>query len=70
MVFPKHQIDEIKKQEGRDLTRFDLDFDLPDAPAARVSRRPSSSPRAPTWATCRKGKWSRCKTTSSCSTAS
>jgi cytochrome c peroxidase len=29
MVFPKHQIDEIKKQEGRDLTRFDLDFDLP-----------------------------------------
>jgi microcin C transport system permease protein len=23
-------IDEIKKQEGRDLTRFDLDFDLPD----------------------------------------
>jgi cytochrome c peroxidase len=29
MVFPKEQIDEIKKQEGRDLTRFDLDFDLP-----------------------------------------
>jgi cytochrome c peroxidase len=29
MVFPKHQIDEIQKQEGRDLTRFDLDFDLP-----------------------------------------
>lgn len=29
MVFPKHHIDEIKKQEGRDLTRFDLDFDLP-----------------------------------------
>lgn len=29
MVFPKHQIDEIKQQEGRDLTRFDLDFDLP-----------------------------------------
>lgn len=29
MVFPQHQIDEIKKQEGRDLTRFDLDFDLP-----------------------------------------
>jgi len=23
-------IDEVKKQEGRDLTRFDLDFDLPD----------------------------------------
>ena len=30
MVFPKSQIDEIKKQTGRDLTRFDLDFDLPD----------------------------------------
>ena len=30
MVFPKFHIEEIKKQEGRDLTRFDLDFDLPD----------------------------------------
>jgi cytochrome c peroxidase len=30
MVFPQVHIDEIKKQEGRDLTRFDLDFDLPD----------------------------------------
>jgi len=30
MLFPKPVIDEIKKQEGRDLTRFDLDFDLPD----------------------------------------
>jgi len=30
MVFPKFHIDEIKKQTGRDLTRFDLDFDLPD----------------------------------------
>ena len=30
MLFPKFQIDEIIKQEGRDLTRFDLDFDLPD----------------------------------------
>jgi cytochrome c peroxidase len=29
MLFPKHHIDEINKQEGRDLTRFDLDFDLP-----------------------------------------
>jgi cytochrome c peroxidase len=29
MVFPKVQIDELKKQTGRDLTRFDLDFDLP-----------------------------------------
>ena len=30
MLFPKYHIEEIKKQEGRDLTRFDLDFDLPD----------------------------------------
>ncbi|MGV3660553.1 MAG: cytochrome B6 [Prosthecobacter sp.] len=30
MVFPKKQIDEVKKQTQRDLTRFDLDFDLPD----------------------------------------
>jgi len=30
MVFPRFQIEEIKKQEQRDLTRFDLGFDLPD----------------------------------------
>lgn len=30
MVFPHFQIDEINKQQQRDLTRFDLDFDLPD----------------------------------------
>ena len=30
MLFPKFHIDEIKKQTGRDLTRFDLDFDIPD----------------------------------------
>jgi len=30
MVFPHSLIDEIKRQEGRDLSRFDLDFDLPD----------------------------------------
>lgn len=30
MVFPKIHIEEIKKQEARDLTRFDLDFDLPE----------------------------------------
>ena len=29
MVFPQPTIDETKKQTGRDLTRFDLDFDLP-----------------------------------------
>jgi len=30
MLFPQMVIDEIKKQEDRDLTRFDLDFDLPE----------------------------------------
>jgi len=30
MVFPKFHIDAINKQDGRDLSRFDLDFDLPD----------------------------------------
>jgi len=30
MVFPHFAIDEIKKQTGRDLARFDVDFDIPD----------------------------------------
>jgi cytochrome c peroxidase len=30
MVFPKSHIDAIKKQDNRDLTRFDLDLDLPE----------------------------------------
>jgi cytochrome c peroxidase len=30
MLFPQSTIDEVKKLEGRDLTRFDLDFDIPD----------------------------------------
>jgi len=30
MLFPKFHIDEIKRQTGRDLTRFDLDFVMPD----------------------------------------
>jgi cytochrome c peroxidase len=29
MLFPTVQIDELKKQTGRDLTRFDLSFDFP-----------------------------------------
>ena len=46
MVFPKFHIDEINKQESRDLTRFDLDFDLPDhflpeyPPAIYLTTRP------------------------------
>jgi hypothetical protein len=46
MIFPQSHIDEIKKQTGRDLTRFDLDFDLPDhfradfPPAIYLTTRP------------------------------
>jgi len=46
MVFPKFHIDEINKQEGRELTRFDLDFDLPEhflpefPPAIFLTTRP------------------------------
>jgi cytochrome c peroxidase len=46
MLFPHFEIDEIKKQDGRDLTRFDLDFDLPDhflpafPPAIYLTTRP------------------------------
>ena len=46
MVFPQHHIDQIKKQEDRDLTRFDLDFDLPKhflpeyPPAIYLTTRP------------------------------
>jgi cytochrome c peroxidase len=45
-VFPHFLIDAIKKQDGRDLTRFDLDFDLPDhflaafPPAIYLTPRP------------------------------
>ena len=31
MLFPKFHIDEVKRQTGRDLARFDLEFDIPDA---------------------------------------
>jgi hypothetical protein len=30
MVFPHFAIEETKKRTGRDLQRFDVDFDLPD----------------------------------------
>jgi cytochrome c peroxidase len=46
MLFPEVHIKEIKKQEGRDLTRFDLDFDLPEhllpefPPAIFLTTRP------------------------------
>src|SRR5579872_262922 len=46
MIFPEFHIKEIKKQEARDLTRFDLDFDLPEhflpefPPAIFLTTRP------------------------------
>ena len=46
MVFPQSHIDELKRQTDRDLTRFDLDFDLPDhllpdfPPAIYLTTRP------------------------------
>lgn len=46
MLFPQSHINEIKKQEARDLTRFDLDFDLPEhflpefPPAIYLTTRP------------------------------
>jgi cytochrome c peroxidase len=46
MVFPQFHIDLVKKQDGRDLTRFDLEFDLPDQflpafpPALFLTTRP------------------------------
>ena len=44
--FPKFHIKEVQKQEGRDLNRFDLDFDLPEhflpefPPAIYLTTRP------------------------------
>ena len=46
MLFPKFHIDEVKKQEQRDLTRFDLEHDMPDhllpefPPAIFLTTRP------------------------------
>jgi len=46
MVFPKFHIDELKRQTDIDLTRFDLDYDLPDhflpefPPAIFLTTRP------------------------------
>jgi len=46
MAFPEFHIKRIQQQEGRDLTRFDLDFDLPDhflpeyPPAIYLTTRP------------------------------
>ena len=45
-VFPHEEIDAIKTQDGRDLTRFDIDFDLPEhflpafPPAMYLTSRP------------------------------
>jgi cytochrome c peroxidase len=64
MVFHKTMIEELKKQTGRDLTRFDLDFDLPEHlepefPPAIFLRRGRNS------ATCRRASWSPATTSTS-----
>jgi cytochrome c peroxidase len=46
MVFPRFHIDEVRRQTSRDLTRFDLDLDMPDhflpefPPAIFLTTRP------------------------------
>ena len=46
MLFPQYHIDKMKEQDGRDLKRFDLDFQLPDRflpeypPAIYLTTRP------------------------------
>lgn len=51
-VFPNIEIDEIHRQEDRDLRRFDVDFDIPDRFTPEfpppISLRPT-----PSWATSR-----------------
>jgi cytochrome c peroxidase len=45
-VFPQNEIDAMKRQDGRDLARFDIDFDLPERflaafpPALYLTSRP------------------------------
>ena len=52
MVFPRFLIAETRRQTGRDLTRYDLDFDLPDH---LLPEFPSSSSMPPrTAAACRR----------------
>ena len=61
MIFPEFHIKEIQKQEARDLTRFDLDYDIPEhflpefPPAIYLTR-------GPTWGTSPKGSSSRSRT--------
>ncbi len=46
MIFPQYHIDEVLRQTGRDLTRFDLDYVMPDhflpdyPPAMYLTTRP------------------------------
>src|SRR5262245_43916554 len=69
MLFPKFHINEVLKQEARDLNRFDWTSTCRRS-SCRPSRRRSFSPRGRTWVTCRRVSWSRSRTSTSCSTAS
>jgi len=67
-VFPRYLIEEIKRQEGRDLTRFDVEYDIPDhflpefPPAMYLNQRTDLGDVS-------QASSSRSKTTTSCSTA-
>jgi hypothetical protein len=69
MVFPDFEIREIRRQEDRDLARFDVDFESPTT-SCPSSRRRSSSRRGPISATCPRASWSRSRTSTGSSTAS
>jgi len=43
-VFPHFVIDAIKQQDGRDLKRFDIDFDVPESLPGGVSSGDLSDP--------------------------
>ena len=61
MVFPKKQIDEIKKQEARDLSGSTSTSTCPIT-SRPSSRRRCSSPAGPIWATSRRARCSRSRT--------
>lgn len=41
MVFPDFEIRELRRQEDRDLARFDVDFDIPTTSCPSSRRRSS-----------------------------
>ena len=54
MLFPQFHIDEVKKQEARDLHALRPRLRSARSPAARVPASDLPDRRAPTWGTCRR----------------